>query len=541
MRIALAQINSQLGAFSLNMKKILNFVEKAKAQSAELIVFPEAAIFGYHPVDLLERPTVVDEQMRQLNLLHKGLPAGVAVVVGAIVPNEKKGKPYWNAAVWLEKGKKMRVFPKELLPTYDVFDEGRHIQPGRTEKNQLKWKGRNLLITICEDIWAWPHKAAQKFSRYEENPLTRIPKSKKIDLVINLSASPFAREKMVNRMQVTSKTSSYFRAPMLYVNLVGAQDELIFDGASFALDKKQNVIAQCKRFEEDLVVFDLDEKVKPSKVKVADPQETLKNALVLGLRDFFSKTGFKKAHLGLSGGVDSALVACLAVEALGAENVQLVAMPGPYSASDSLKWAKIQAANLGCKLIELSIVEPYSKMKAELDRAFGDSEFGMMHENLQARLRGLMLMSFANKENSLLLSTSNKSEMAVGFSTLYGDMCGALAPIGDLLKHQVYELCDYYNRNGEVIPKGVLTRAPSAELRPNQKDADTLPEYSVLDQTVENLVEHYSSAKSETDKWVLNALMRSEFKRWQAPPILKVSNHAFGRGRRFPIAHNAIF
>ena len=541
MRIALAQINSQLGSFSFNMKKILSFVEKAKLQSAELVVFPEAAIFGYHPVDLLERPSVVDEQMKQLALLHKSLPAGMAVVVGAIVPNEKKGKPYWNAAVWLETGKKMRVFPKELLPTYDVFDEGRHIQPGRTEKNQLRWKGRNILVTICEDIWAWPHKAAQKFSRYEENPLTRIPKSKKIDLVINLSASPFAREKMVNRMQVTGKTSSYFKAPMLYVNLVGAQDELIFDGASFALNKKQKVIAQCKRFQEDLVVFDLEEKSTEVKTEKVDERETLKNALVLGLKDFFAKTGFKKAHLGLSGGVDSALVACLAVEALGAENVSLIAMPGPYSAGESLKWAKAQANNLGCRLIELSIVEPYSKMKAELDKAFGDSEFGMMHENLQARLRGLMLMAFANKENSLLLSTSNKSEMAVGFSTLYGDMCGALAPIGDLLKHQVYELCEFYNRGGEVIPKGVLTRAPSAELGPNQKDADRLPEYPVLDSTVEKLVENYSPAENKTDQWVLNALMRSEFKRWQAPPILKVSNHAFGRGRRFPIAHHAIF
>lgn len=541
MRIALAQINSHLGAFSYNMKKLLSFTEKAKAQGADLIVFPEAALFGYHPVDLLERPTVVTAQMEQLKLLHKNLPSEVAIVVGAIVPNPGEGKPYWNAAVWLEKGKKMQVFPKELLPTYDVFDEGRHIQPGSTEKNILKWKGRTILITICEDIWAWPHKMAQKFSRYEENPLTRIPRKKKIDLVINLSASPFAKDKMVNRLQVTNKTSSYFKAPMLYVNLVGAQDELIFDGASFALDKKQKIQAQCKRFEEDLVVFDLDQKNTFKKSVDVSESEVLKEALVLGIRDFFAKTGFKKAHLGLSGGIDSSLVACLAAEALGPENVRLFAMPGPFSAAESLKWAKAQAANLGCKFDEVSIGEAYTKMKVELDRAFGGSDFGLMHENLQARLRGLILMAYSNKEKSLLLSTSNKSEMAVGYSTLYGDMCGALAPIGDLLKHQVYELCEFYNRNGEVIPKGILTRAPSAELRPNQKDEDSLPAYPVLDATVEKLVEKYSAAENETDKWVLNAMMRSEFKRWQAPPILKVSNHAFGRGRRLPVAHNAIF
>ncbi len=538
MRIALAQINAKLGAFSSNRAVIESYISKAVEQNADLVVFPEAALFGYHPVDLLERSTFVDEQMRELKNLHKGLPKDIAVVVGAITPNfSGKGKPYWNCAVWLEKSKKIRYFPKQLLPTYDVFDEGRHIQPGKTSENRLKFKGYNILVTICEDIWAWPRKDSPGFASYEENPLMKIPKSK-VDFVVNLSASPFTQNKRSERFFVTKKVATHFRAPMVYVNMMGAQDELIFDGASFALDAKGKVIAQCERFQEDLVVFDLEaKKFTPKKIN-EEPIAVLKEALVLGLRDYVFKTGFKKVHLGLSGGIDSALVACLAAEALDPANVRLIAMPGPFSAPESLKWAEKLAKNLGCPFDVAPIVDGYHSTLKSLDAVWGAQSFGVMHENLQARLRGMILMAFANRENSLLLSTSNKSEMAVGYSTLYGDMCGAIAPIGDVLKEEVFALSEFYNREREVIPRGIITRPPSAELRPNQKDQDSLPPYEELDAIVRKLVERFEAPSNDTEKWVLNALMKSEFKRWQAPPILKVSTHAFGRGRRLPVAHS---
>ncbi len=536
MKVALAQINSGLGAFQANAEKILSFVKQAQAQGAELVVFPEAALFGYHPVDLLERHSIVADQLRELKSLHKAIPKGVAVVVGAITENQsKKGKPYWNAAVWLERGKKIKIFPKELLPTYDVFDEGRHIQPGRLEKNRIRWKGKNILLTVCEDIWAWPHTHAPQFSRYQENPLLRVPKQD-IDFVINMSASPFTNEKMRDRMFVTKKTSTHFKAPMVYVNLVGAQDELIFDGASFALDSSGRVIAQNQRFNEDLQVVDFSIKNPQLKFHSESSLVTMKQALVLGLRDFIRKTGFKKVHLGLSGGVDSALVSCLAAEALGPENIGLISMPGPFSAPESEKLAQQLAHNLGCKFNVISIKELYKKSVQTFEKTFGTSEFNLMHENLQARLRGLLLMAYANRENSLLLSTSNKSEIAVGFSTLYGDMCGAIAPIGDVLKEQVYELSQLYNQSKEIIPMKILTRAPSAELRPNQKDSDRLPTYDILDESVRRLVEQFAAPRNEKENWVLNAMIKSEFKRWQAPPILKISGHAFGRGRRLPVA-----
>lgn len=536
MKVALAQVNSWLGDFSGNAEKILSCCRQAAREGAELVVFPEAALFGYHPCDLLEREQIVLNQVKQVQSLSRKIPKGIGVFVGAIGLNPGEGKPYQNCAVFLEKGQKPKWFAKELLPTYDVFDEARHIQPGRIEKNILNWKRKRILVTICEDIWGWPMAGKPRFAKYPSNPLKNV--KGKIDLVINLSASPFTHTKMSQRQKVTSSTAKYFKAPMVYVNMVGAQDELIFDGASLALNSKGKEIARCNRFAEDLRVIDF--KGKNTNYKVDEVEiEVLRRALVLGLRDFVRKNGFSRVHLGLSGGIDSALVACLAADAVGAENVLAVGMPGPYSDPKSLEVAREMAKNLGLSWKEIPIAQQYETFKGELEKATGSFAFSVAHENLQARLRALVLMWVANQEKSLLLATSNKSELATGYSTLYGDMCGAVMPIGDLLKGEVYELARHYNRQREHIPKFVLERPPSAELRPNQRDQDSLPPYDELDRVVVNLVESFAPAKSGLNQRVLNMMMGSEFKRWQAPPILKVSNHAFGRGRRLPLAHLA--
>ncbi|MBX3020607.1 MAG: NAD+ synthase [Bdellovibrionales bacterium] len=540
MRIALAQMNALLGDFEGNKNKILDFVARARERRCDLVVFPEAALFGYHPVDLLERPAVVAEQERVLRELHRQLPKGIGILVGAIVRNSSgKGKGYWNAAVFLEKGAKPRIFPKTLLPTYDVFDESRHIEPGDVSKNVFRFKGKRLLVTICEDIWGWPRKDNPYFSTYGQNPLRKVKRSA-VDLVVNLSASPFTHSKMKNRLVVTKSTATYFKTPMVYVNMVGGQDELIFDGGSFALDKKGKVIAQCVRFAEDLNVLDLKEgKASGLNELPGEPEEILRSALVLGIRDFVHKTGFTKVHLGLSGGIDSALVACLAADALGPMNVTAVYLPGPYSADISFKYSKRLAENLGLRFVQIPIQRVYEQSLQELESVFGRMAFGITQENLQARIRGMMLMAISNREGSMLLGTSNKSEFAVGYSTLYGDMIGGLMPIGDLLKTEVYALSQHYNSQQELIPKTIIARPPSAELRENQTDQDSLPPYDQLDEAVRKLTVGFHSPENSVERRVLDLMLKSEFKRWQAPPVLKVSDHAFGRGRRFPVAHKA--
>jgi NAD+ synthase (glutamine-hydrolysing) len=539
MRTALAQIDSFLGDFEGNQRKILEYVERARERRCDLVVFPEAALFGYHPVDLLERPSVVAAQEKALKEIHRKIPKGMGVLIGAIVRNTSgQGKGFWNAAVFLEKGAKTKVFPKTLLPTYDVFDEGRHIEPGDVSKNILRFKGKKILVTICEDIWGWSHKNNPIFAKYRRNPLKAI-RAGSVDFVVNLSASPFTHSKFVNRRAVVKATVAHFKVPMVYVNMVGGQDELIFDGGSFALDKKGRVIAQCVRFEEDLNVVDLKTLEGGLRELPDNDEEVVRSALVLGLRDFVYKTGFRKVHLGLSGGIDSALVACLAADAVGPMNVSAFYLPGPFSADISGRYSRELAENLGIRCTEISIERAYERVLEDLEAVFGEMEFGLMQENLQARLRGLMLMAVSNREGSLLLGTSNKSELAVGYSTLYGDMIGGLMPIGDLLKTEVYKLSEYYNSEQELIPKGILTRAPSAELRANQTDQDSLPPYDELDAAVKRLAVGFHSPQNDIERRILSMMFKSEFKRWQSPPVLKVSDHAFGRGRRFPVAHKA--
>ena len=365
-------------------------------------------------------------------------------------------------------------------------------------------------------------------------------KEKKPDFVINLSASPYTRNKLKRRETVVTEASNYFKVPVIYTNVVGAHDEVIFDGQSMIISKGK-VIARAKSFKEELFIFNCRD--KKHKIEKAQPKShELFEALKLGIKDYLAKTGLEKVHFGLSGGIDSAVVAVLAAEAIGPENVAAIAMPGPYSSNLSFTAAEELAKNLGIKFLSAEILEPYDQTVKVLEESFGETEFGLMHENIQARLRGLYLMAYSNKHNSMLLNTSNKSEFACGYSTLYGDQCGGLSPMGDLLKKEVYELANYFEKiKPGVMPKDIITRAPSAELRPDQTDQDSLPEYDLLDSAVTKLVTQAKAPKGDIENWTLKVLMRSEFKRWQAPPILKVTSHAFGMGRRMPIAHKAIY
>lgn len=540
MRIALVQMNPMLGDFTGNRDKIIEFADKAVSHhQVSLVIFPEMALFGYQPMDLLERDSVFEAQWKELLHLQKHfkkLPPKTAVLVGG-VSRSKQGKPYHNSAFLFQRGQKMQVFHKELIPNYGVFDERRHIEPGHLKKNVFTFGNHKILVSICEDMWGWPLENTLPSARYKHNPMGEL-KLKSTDLILNMSSSPFGPTKKVDRKVLAAKAARRFKAPFVYVNAVGAQDEQIYDGGSFVLNSKGQTIDECGQFQEQLLIVDL--KAKPHRPHVVlRPLDELKAALVLGIRDFVTKNGFKKVHLGLSGGIDSALVACLAVEALGPENVSVLALPGPYSAKESLKYAEVLAENLKIQLSTVNIEPIYETTLKELGKAYGPWQFNFMNENLQARARALVLMAYSNQNSSLLLSTSNKSELATGFSTIYGDMCGALAPIGDLLKDQVFALSRYFNQSAIIIPQEIIDRAPSAELRPNQTDQDTLPPYALLDKAVRSVVENRQAPKSETEKRVFQMLVASEFKRWQAPPILRVSDHGFGRGRRFPIAHRA--
>ncbi|MEZ4873840.1 MAG: NAD+ synthase [Bdellovibrionales bacterium] len=545
MKISLAQINSCLGQFDYNTRQMIRYAQKAANNGSDLVIFPECSLFGYHPVDLLERQSVVEAQLKHLEYLAKKLPHDIGVFVGAITEFKKPGKNYFNSAVFIHKNKISRVFPKQLLPTYDVFDEARHIEPGDTSKNIFRFKNFRILVTVCEDIWAWTLPGEQEKSRYQTNPIQSI-KDKNIDLIVNLSASPFHTKKFKQRQFVTDKCVKHIKAPMAYVNMVGAQDELVYDGGSFALDKKGNIVAQAKRFKEDLVSFSIESKTKkvfPGQKRIIRENKVSdqRQAIVLGIRDFVTKTGLKKVHLGLSGGIDSALVAVLAAEAVGGKNLTCIALPSPFNIKKSQTTAKQLAENIGAHFIEIPISKIYESELQVLEDAFGPMNFSVVHENLQARTRGLLLMAYSNKENSLLLNTSNKSEFAMGYSTLYGDQCGGICPIGDLLKTEVNAMAREINRERNLIPHFILDRPPSAELRKGQTDQDTLPDYEILDKAVTKLVVELKKPRNEIEQQVLNAMMKSEFKRWQAPPIIKVSDHAFGRGRRLPVAHRAFY
>lgn len=545
MLIAMAQMNSVMGDFEGNAKKALDFIKRAGDKNCELVLFPELALFGYWPSDLLERSSVVDAQLKYLDWLHKRIPKGMGVLIGGVSHSKSKElKAYKNTAFFLEKDRKVKHFYKELLPNYDVFDETRHFSEGDLDDNILTFKSKKFLVTICEDIWPWGE--AWIGTEYVHNPFKKL-KNKKLDVILNLSASPFSTRKEERRLSVVQQTAKYLKCPLIYTNIVGGQDELIFDGGSIAVDSKGNLIAKSSYFSEDLNIVDTENLNGGFRQDIFSqklPKEFRRNefhrqALVQGIRDFVYKNGLDQVHLGLSGGIDSAVVACLAVDALGPGNVTCIAMPSEFNANESLDLAKSLSENLGCKFKVLPIQSSYEQSLNAFQDVFGNEEFSLMNENLQARQRGMFLMAFSNRFNSLLLATSNKSEYATGYSTLYGDMCGGLAPIGDLLKTEVYALARHYNSEFELIPERIISRPPSAELRPNQKDQDSLPEYLQLDKSIHKIVVECKEVRTKVDKFVMNKLVASEFKRWQAAPILRISNHAFGIGRRFPITNKS--
>lgn len=541
MKIALAQINYHTGNFESNTQQILAHIEVAKAEKSDLIVFAELAITGYPARDFLEFEHFLQLADEAIQTIAKAA-AGIAVIVGAPARNlSGEGKPLFNAAYFLEHGEVKQVIAKTLLPTYDVFDEYRYFEPA-VENTLVHFKGQKLAITICEDLWNVGHHA-----KYKRNPLQEIG-AEQADLIINIAASPFSVGQEAERNYVLGETASTYRKPLLYVNHVGAQTELVFDGASTARNAQGEVVLQLPNFEPGLGFVQFDSGELKAVTAVGSPQtssamQLIHDALVLGIRDYFRKLGFKKAIIGLSGGIDSALVTVLAAKALGPENVHTLLMPSRYSSNHSVDDSVALATNLGVSYEIVPIEKVFTAYEETLRPAFVGTKPDITEENLQSRIRGMLLMAHTNKFGSILLNTSNKSELAVGYGTLYGDMCGGLSVIGDLYKTEVFALCDFINQQEEVIPTNILTKPPSAELRPDQKDSDSLPEYEILDRLLFHYIEERQAPAAIRamgyDEALVNKVMRlvniNEYKRHQTPPILRVSNKAFGMGRRLPI------
>jgi NAD+ synthetase len=541
-KIALAQIDPTVGDFTGNLEKIVAASRRAAEMGARLAVFSELAICGYPPADFLEEPSFLARcrsAVDELAAATRELPT--AVLAGVALPADgKDGKPAFNAAVLLDRGQLLLEQHKRLLPFYDVFDEQRYFSPSEPQK-VIELDGVRLAITICEDAWNdkdfWPRRL------YTVDPVEELMRQKPA-LHINLSSSPFWHSKRTIRREMLAAMARRDGIPVLMSNQAGGNDSLIFDGSSIALNGRGELIAQAASFAEDLVLVDPFH-ATPVPVPEDDATEAAYRALVLGTRDYVRKCGFRKAIVGLSGGIDSALVAAIAAEALGAENVIGVGMPSPYSSAGSIDDSQRLAANLGIRFETISIKSLFGEFTQALDPLFHGMKEDITEENIQPRIRGTLLMALSNKFGALVLTTGNKSEMAVGYCTLYGDMVGALAVIGDLVKTRVYAVCNWLNRDQEVIPAAILTKPPSAELRPGQMDTDSLPPYDVLDPIVEAYVERYETPERiaaehgfplDLVRQTVRLIERSEYKRQQAAPVLKVTAKSFGMGRRFPIA-----
>ncbi len=545
MKIALVQINPVIGDFAYNSRKVYNACCKALKRGCKLVVLPELALSGYPPYDLLERPAYLAAHDLALQDLCSSLP-DIDILLGCIErrPADSGGKKLYNSCFFIQKGAVVQRIQKQLLPTYDVFDEKRWFEPGESA-DVIECDGLRLGVTICEDIWH------AEVGEYQQDPVASFfADSKKVDCVINISASPFQRDKESVRHRLFKGICTRYQVPLIYVNQVGGQDSLLFDGRSMLMDDCGVVRAKALGFAEDMLVVDSEDW---SGIMHDSPDEdrlaAVCDALVMGVRDYVRKCGFRSVVLGLSGGIDSALTAAVAVKALGAENVLGVALPSPYSSDDSMEDAKELAENLQCQFEVIPISSLFASFKQSLQPLFGDAPVepsDLTEQNLQARIRGNLLMALSNKFGHLLLSTGNKSEMAVGYCTLYGDMNGGLAVISDVPKLLVYELSRYINRDKEIIPLRTISKAPTAELKPDQCDQDDLPDYSVLDQILElHLEEHLGveeiTAQGFEKKMVGDILRRvrlSEYKRKQAPMGLKVTSKAFGYGRRFPNVQN---
>jgi len=544
MKIALAQFNPTVGDFAGNTASILALAERAKQRGADLAVFSELCICGYLPQDLLERPAFIDRNQKELKQLAAKL--ALPAIVGFVGKNKNgTGSGISNKAALICGGKVVFEQSKMLLPTYDVFDESRYFQPA-AEQKVFGFADEKLGITICEDVWN--DKNFWAVRRYDRDPVTELA-AQGTSVIINISASPYTIDKRALRVDMLRSIALGHQLPVVYVNQVGGNDSLIFDGASVALTVDGKVAAQAAAFEEDLVLFDTA--TGRGEIHEQPPEEIAYafRALLMGARDYVHKCRFAKAIVGLSGGIDSAVVAAIAVQALGAENVLGVSMPGPFSSEGSIADAKAVAQNLGIELKILPISPVFDAYRAALKPAFGARKADVTEENIQARIRGNYLMALSNKFGSMVLSTGNKSELAVGYCTLYGDMAGGLAVISDVPKLMVYELAKFINRQREIIPRSTIEKPPSAELRPDQKDEDSLPPYSVLDRILKAYIEDLRSPQEIADKYGFDlklvreiALLvdRSEYKRKQAAPGLKITSRAFGFGRPFPIAQRFI-
>jgi NAD+ synthase (glutamine-hydrolysing) len=549
-KIALAQINPTVGDFSGNLRTMVRFLERAAEAEADLVVFPELALCGYPPADLLEKPAFIDRAQSALQeLAAKAGEIGIAAICGYPSPAPRaSGKHVYNSAALLQNGVVAFVQNKCLLPFYDVFDEQRYFAPASSQAVCVI-AGERVAVTICED--AWNDKSFWETRRYLVDPveeLMRAGAQGSPDLILNISASPFWRGKRETREAMLAAIARRYARPVVMVNQVGGNDSLLFDGTSIALDKRGKVVARAASCVEDMVLFDTGTQTGELREAVQDEDELCFRALAMGVRDYVRKCGFTRVLVGLSGGIDSALVAAIAVEALGPEQVVGVGMPSEYSSQGSIDDSRELAANLGIRFELVPIAPVFGDYTQALAPLFADAPADLTEENLQSRIRGTLLMALSNKWNALVLTTGNKSEMATGYCTLYGDMVGALAVIGDVMKTEVYRLCRYANRDRVRIPESILAKPPSAELRPGQLDSDSLPDYALLDPVLTAYIERYETAeqiaetselpRAEIDR-VLRLVERSEYKRQQAAPVLKLTPKAFGMGRRFPIAAKA--
>jgi len=539
MKIALAQLNYLIGDFDGNVNKILDYIGKARGGGADIVLFGELAVCGYPPRDFLEFNDFIARCSHSIEVIRDATE-GIAVVFGAPVVNpDPEGKDLFNAAFFIADKEIIHVQHKTLLPTYDIFDEYRYFEPA-TEHNVFEYKGKRIALTICEDIW----------NIGNENPLYRIcPLDIMVphhpDFILNVSASPFAYSHAEERLKVLKANVERYKLPLFYSNNVGSQTEIVFDGGSAVMSPDGEIFREMPYFKECLEFFELDEVIRGGQSDIQPKDDILEihDGLLCGIKDYFGKLGFKKAILGLSGGIDSAVAAVLAARALGPENVKGLLMPSQFSSNHSVEDAEQLARNLGISYEIILIEDIYGSFMARLEPHFEGHPFNLAEENIQARIRGTLLMSFSNKFGHILLNTTNKSEMAVGYGTLYGDLAGGLSVLGDVYKTQVYALAEYINRDAEVIPVNTITKAPSAELRPDQKDSDSLPDYDMLDKVLFEYIENRKGPREIIemgyDEKLVRRILRlvniNEFKRHQTAPVLRVSHKAFGMGRRMPI------
>ncbi len=538
MKIALAQINTRVGDITSNLARIIRALGDAKSAGAEIVLFPELTLPGYPPEDFVEKKAFVRKNLEALDEAVRHT-RGIAAVLGFVDPNPTgQGRPTYNAAAWVDDGKVTVVAHKTLLPNYDVFDEMRHFEPSAS-RQIVRYKGMTVGLSICEDAWNdkdfWPVRL------YAHDPIEELAQQG-CQLLINISASPFSVGKSNLRRRMFQNICTKYRTAAAMCNLVGGNDSLIFDGSSFVMNAKGELTGAAASFEESLLVADTE---GPSiQVSSMDENEEIFSALRLGVRDYMSKCGFRKAIIGLSGGIDSAVVAAITASAIGAENVTGVSMPSRYSSDHSRSDAAALARNLNIRFEEVSIEPMFQAFLNGLQAPFKDAAEDITEENLQARIRGNILMAMSNKWNAMVLSTGNKSELAVGYCTIYGDMCGGLAVISDVPKTMVYRLAHWINRNGEIIPQNTILKPPSAELRPGQTDQDSLPPYEILDGILNAYIEDFKEESeivalgfdAETVRNVLKRVDRNEYKRRQAAPGLRITTKAFGFGRRLPIA-----